>query len=167
VTIRMKIFGATLALLLPLLSAAQSHGPNLAQVTVFMSEDMGSGSYGLNQVKIYVDGVGRHLPANRFFTVTLSPGEHVISSGAAVLIARRQRLDLTLAPGGHVYVLESMEKGTWRNRLAVRQVTCEEFADRHLSEKLRPVTFEKGVLPEKIFPGCPVEVVNNSTGQRP
>jgi hypothetical protein len=158
----MKIPGATLALLLPLLSMAQPPDLNSAQLTVFMSKDMGMGDYGLNKVKIYVDGVGRHLPTDRFFTVTLPPGQHVISSGAAVLIAQRQSLDLTLKPGEHVYVLESMKPGKWRSRLAVRQVSCEELAGRHLPETLRPVAYQQGVLAEKTFPGCAFQVVSNS-----
>jgi hypothetical protein len=163
----MNIPGVTLALVLPFLSTTQSPNPNLAQVTVFISKNMGTGAYGLNRMKIYIDGVGRYLPADRFFTVTLPPGEHVISSGAAVLIARRQRLNLTLEPGAHVYVIESMERGRWRGRLAVRQVTCEELADRRLSVKLRPVAHQEGVLPEKTFPECATEAASNSAGQRP
>jgi hypothetical protein len=151
----MKIPGITLALLLPLLSTAQSPNPDLTKVTVFMSKEMGMGAYGLNRIKVYVDGVGRYLPTDGFFTVALPSGEHVISSGAAVLIARREQLDLALKPGGHVYVVESMEAGAWRGRLTLRLVTCEELAGRHLSGSLRPVTDTEGVLPEKTFPECP------------
>jgi len=125
-----------------------------ARVTVFSSKDMAMSGFGINRLKVYIDRVGHRLPQNRFFTVELEPGRHFISSGAGALIARREQLTLNLKPGQHVYVLEGLEPGVWRGRLALRRITCEDLEGRGLENKLKPVKNQEGILDEKTFPGC-------------
>ena len=149
--------GYVLTLLILLLSGqvpAQQPASDLAEITVFTSKDMAMGAFAVNKTKVYIDGVGRHLPSDRFFTVQLPPGRHIVSSGAAMLIARRVQLDLMLKPGEHIYILESLEMGQWQGRIALRSVSCAEMERRNLGKKLKPLKEREGVLNEASFPPC-------------
>ncbi len=125
-----------------------------ARITLFSSKDMAIGALAPNKTRVYVDGKGTRLAGNRFFTVALPPGRHVISSGAGALIARRERLELDLKPGDHLFILEGLEMGQWRARLALRIVSCTDMEGRNLQAKLNPVRDAEGAVQEDKFPEC-------------
>jgi hypothetical protein len=151
---RTKCFSAIIGLLITFQLAGQDRDDAQAKITVFTSKDMAMSAYSVNKTRVYVDSVARYLPADTFFTVAVPPGKHTVSSGAKMLIARREELDLDLKPGDHVYVLESLELGQWRARLALRTVRCADIEGRNLATKLKPSKDRNGLVVESQFPSC-------------
>jgi hypothetical protein len=87
----------------------------------FPAKTWPTGPYSLNKNRVYIDGgKSERLESDRFFTIIVPAGKHIVGSGAGALIARREHLELDLKPGEHVYILEGLEMGMWRGRLALR-----------------------------------------------